>query len=596
MNRRLSGHRSPCVRCVHGVALAAVLLLLQGCALLPSSDVFSRRDGPLIRPEAPADYDALVGEFAAREGKLAEARDAFLRAAEKDPDSAALQRKIAVLSARLEDGGNAIAAAARAVELDPSDEPMRLLLARLLRHEGDTESVESVLRDADGAPISLHAGVLLVQLMLETDRAAEALGTAEALVETHPDELPGYFALASAYEDAGDRDQVEVVMLRAIAVFPDDAQLYARLAQLRRAAGDTDGEVIAYRMLLERQPDHLGTLRVLGELLNKRGDSAAAIEVFEQAAQYYPDESLLVKRLVSLDVERNEFELAQGRLEAAIEKTPEDWGLVYMLGLVQLERGKQDAAATTLLRIPPTSESHVEARLRIASMYEKDGDFQKSLVLLEELRAVQPDKQLDLHTAGIRTKAGDFAGGVSLVQGYLDLDPKDVAALYQMGLVHELVQKRDEAIVWMRRVLEEDPRNAHALNYIGYSFAERGERLDEAENLIKRALEVAPDDGFITDSLGWVYYMRARPLVEDGRDADAREWIDLALATLSRAARLSGGDPVISEHLGDVYLLAGDKSQALDFYEQAIELKPRDGEQPELRLKLEALRTELGRK
>jgi len=575
--------------------MAAVLLLVQGCALLPSSDGLSRRDGPLIRPEAPADYDALVGEFAAREGKLAEARDAFLRAAEKDPDSASLYRKIAVLSARLDDSENAIAAAARAVELDPSDEPMRLLLARLLRHTGDTEGVEAVLRGADGAPISLHTGVLLVQLMLETGRGAEALGTAEALVETHPDELSGYFALASVHEDAGDRDQVEAVMLRAIAVSPDDAQLYARLAQLRRAAGDTDGEVIAYRMLLERQPDHLGTLRVLGDLLNKRGDSAAATEVFEQAAEYYPDESLLVKRLVSLDVERNEFEIAQERLEAAIERAPEDWDLVYMLGLVQMERGNQDAAAETLLHIPTKSESHVEARLRVASMYEKDGAFQESLVLLEELREVQPDKQLDLHTAGIRAKAGDFAGGMSLVQGYLDLDPKDVAALYQMGIVHELVQKRDEAIVWMRRVLEEDPRNAHALNYIGYSFAERGERLDEAENLIKRALEVAPDDGFITDSLGWVYYMRARPLMEDGRDADAREWIDLALETLSRAARLSGGDPVISEHLGDVYLLAGDKSQALDFYEQAIELKPRDGEQPDLRSKLEALRAELGR-
>lgn len=578
-----------------GFALLALLVFAQGCALLPGSGRGPVRDGPLVRPEAPADYDALVGEMAARDGNLIEARDAFVRAAEKDPDSALLQRRIAVLSTRLEDAELARTAAARAVELDPSDGPMRLLLARLLRQAGDNAGVEAALQDESGAPFSLHGGVLLVPLMLESGRRAEAQSTAEGLIAKYPDEILGYFSLASVHEDRGDRAQVEAVMLRAITAFPDEPELYARLAQLRRAAGDADGEVVAYRMLLERQPDHLGTLRVFGALLNQRGDSEGAREIFKRASDLYPNESALVKQLVAMDAEAGDYAAAQVRLEAIVERNPDDNDLIYMLGIVLLEQDLEEAAIEQLGRIPASSEIYAEARLRLAGLHEEAGRFEQALFIFEELRALQPNKQLDLHTAGIRAKSGDLAGGVGLVQEYVDADPTDAGVLYQMGLVYELVQQRNEAIAWMRRALEHDPRNAHALNYIGYAFAERGERLEEAENLIKRALEVEPEDGFITDSLGWVYYMRARPLVEDGRNADAKQWLDLALATLTRAARLAGGDPVISEHLGDVHLLAGDKRQALDFYEEAVELKPRDDEQPELRSKLETLRAEFDR-
>jgi tetratricopeptide (TPR) repeat protein len=111
--------------------------------------------------------------------------------------------------------------------------------------------------------------------------------------------------------------------------------------------------------------------------------------------------------------------------------------------------------------------------------------------------------------------------------------------------------------------------------------------------MIVRALEQRPNDGYITDSLGWVYYMRARPLVQGGRAAAGREFLDRAIRELERAAELTGGDPVIAEHLGDAYLLRNDKRRALELYEEALSLEPREREQPQLRQKLERLRREL---
>jgi tetratricopeptide (TPR) repeat protein len=148
----------------------------------------------------------------------------------------------------------------------------------------------------------------------------------------------------------------------------------------------------------------------------------------------------------------------------------------------------------------------------------------------------------------------------------------------------------------MRIVLGLNPDHASALNYVGYTFAERGENLDEAEAMISRALELRPDDGYITDSLGWVYYMRARPLLEQGNVKEARLWLDKAVDELEKAAELTGGDPVISEHLGDAHLALGEKLRALEYYEEAERLEPRPEEQPELQQKLGQLRRELGRK
>ena len=113
---------------------------------------------------------------------------------------------------------------------------------------------------------------------------------------------------------------------------------------------------------------------------------------------------------------------------------------------------------------------------------------------------------------------------------------------------------------------------------------------------IRRALELRPDDGFITDSLGWVYYMRARPLLESGNVKDGRALLRRAITELEKAAQLTGGDPVISEHLGDAYLLLPDRKRALEKYREAIRLEPRSGEQPDLRRKFEELNRELGSK
>jgi tetratricopeptide (TPR) repeat protein len=581
---------------VVGLVLALAAALSTGCASLGGAGrAFSRADDDrLERPEAPAEYDVLVGSLASLEGRPAEARSAFERAAEKDPDSAYLQRTLGRLSAQLDDLEGALVHAQRAVELAPDDEEARIFLGRLHRIRRDVAGAEEALLDEDGEPFSAEAAILLYQIYLEAGQLARALEIAEQVVQERPDILGGHMAVATAYERMGRRAEAEAALRRAIEYHPDRFVLFSRLARMRRAEGDRDGEIAVYREALGVDPDRYGTLVSLAEAQIAVEDFPGAIDTYRRILERYPDDLQSIRRLASLEYASGDHAGAAARLADALGRHPEHAELAYALGQVYRGAGDEERALEAFRQVPPSDAAYPDARLRIADILETRGDYAAALEEVQKARLVQPNRQLDYRAAVLLWRSGDFDAGVSLLQSILDENPDDDDVLYQIGVLYGLDKRVDEALVYMERALEKNPENPHALNYIGYTWAERGERLDEAEELILRALAIRPDDGYITDSLGWVYYMRARPLVGQGRMEDAHVLLERAREHLDAAAALTGGDPVVSEHLGDVHLLLEQKERALEFYEEAVRLEPREDEQPNLLKKLETLRQELG--
>ena len=124
----------------------------------------------------------------------------------------------------------------------------------------------------------------------------------------------------------------------------------------------------------------------------------------------------------------------------------------------------------------------------------------------------------------------------------------------------------------MEKVLEIDPKHAETLNFIGYSYADRGIHLEKAEQLIVQALKIKPDNGYILDSLGWVHFKQNK--------------FDSSLTHLKRALELVPDDASIIEHLGDVYLKIGQDKEALEYYRKAVKSAP---DNRELRKKLDNL-------
>ena len=168
-----------------------------------------------IRPGAPPEYDLLVAQQLTIEGRTAEAVDAYLRAVEKDPDSAYLHRKAAVALAQHNRIEESLVHGQRAVELDPGDEPSRLFLGQLYRVRRQTGDAERVLTERPGEPRSPNSAFLLYQVYLDAGRYDDALATAEWLARNEPTELRGRMAVAAVYQRMERHAEAEAALREA---------------------------------------------------------------------------------------------------------------------------------------------------------------------------------------------------------------------------------------------------------------------------------------------------------------------------------------------------------------------------------------------
>jgi tetratricopeptide (TPR) repeat protein len=575
-------------------ALFAAALLLGGCALLPTGKQARVPDpGPEVRPDAPPEYDLLVAHDHQARGDLEKSLAAFERALEKDPNSAYIHRKLAVGLIRSGRPSESLEHAERALELDPDDPRTRVFLGQLHRMQRNVAAAELALLDESGDPINEEAGALLFRVYIESDRGEQAVDLALWLIDAVDDPISAYVALAKAYELTGQPEKAEGALRQALEIDPDNLQIYSQLARSARNRGEAGSERAIYREILDLHPHHHATLMSLADVQLGENDTEGALRTLSEIEANYPNDMRSVVRLGFLYYESENFSESASRFETFLASEPGDHEVRFFLGIVRHRMGEDAAAIEVFSTIPEESEHYSEAHTQLAVLFERQEDFARALVEIELAVATKPTRPRELYAATLRAKAGDFDGAVAYLEGLLLKDPDDDELLFNLGVVFSEAKRTQEALDYMERAIDKNPNNASALNYVGYTWAERGDNLDQAEDYIVRALDLRPDDGFIIDSLGWVYYMRARPLIDTGRNEEAKKYLDRALTELLRAQELTGGDPVVSEHLGDAYLLLDQKKRALQRYQEAVDLTPREGEQPDLLDKLEALRREI---
>ena len=194
--------------------------------------------------------------------------------------------------------------------------------------------------------------------------------------------------------------------------------------------------------------------------------------------------------------------------------------------------------------MPKGTAWYVDAQLQLAYLAQAEGNLSAASEYAAAALAARPgttsiiDFQAMLYRerSSCRRRSRD-------AQQLVDVDPDNDRYHFTLGALYDEADDDTAAMDQMRRAIELNPENAAALNYLGYTYAEQGVRLDEAEALVRRALAISPHDGFYVDSLGWVYYQRGD--------------YEQAIEQLERAVELAADDPTIAEHLGDAYIKAG---------------------------------------
>ncbi len=584
------------------------------CALLGASWLACATPEPPPEPEAPAsavvEYPSEVAASTAflrarqleLDGRLLESAEAYEEAARIDPDSAFLQGHLAGVWVRVGQPERAVGYAEHPFELDPGDDRMRANLASLYVTLRRWEDAVALLEPRFMAGELEEAGLFtLFDLYLRLGRLPAAMRVGEELIAADPDDPRAYFALGAGLERYKQFGRAEEVYLRGLELDPEQSKLYDAIARTRRAAGDQPGELAVWRRKLDLVPGDPLALTRTAQIQEEAGERDLAIETLEELVGYNPSYlgarfrlGFLYYQAGRLDDAITSFEVVSAN--AATGEGPRYVDEVrYFLGLIHHEAHDDGAALEVLEMIPPSSERFAEARAMMARINEGLGENDEALADIRRAIAADPDNAaLGVYMAGVLGRSGQYDESISAMESLIAARPDDPDLYYDLGVIYSESGRDDRALELMNRVLELESDHSSALNFVGYTWADQGERLDEAEQLIRRAIELRPDDGFITDSLGWVHYQRGLKMLGEGRALEARrsffeaiEQLELALELLER------DDPVITWHLGDAYRSVSRFDDAVSAYRRALDLGPQELDAQKIRREVELLELEL---
>src|SRR5208337_3817105 len=195
--------------------------------------------------------------------------------------------------------------------------------------------------------------------------------------------------------------------------------------------------------------------------------------------------------------------------------------------------------------------------------YSKQNKYPDALKIYEEVLSFDKNKpEVYIYLGATYMQIKEYAKAERIFKDGLKLFPDNVDLLFNSAVLFEKTGRFDDMVTVLKRSIELDPKNAEALNYLGYSYADKGVNLKEALSLVQRAVELKPDSGYIVDSLGWVYFKMGR--------------LEEALQALKQAVNLVKDDPVLNEHLGDVYKAMGKNADALNAWNTSLRFESKE--------------------
>jgi len=250
-------------------------------------------------------------------------------------------------------------------------------------------------------------------------------------------------------------------------------------------------------------------------------------------------------------------------VEGMLQCSPDSSELHHLAGVAYYGEKKNETALKHFQKVKPTSRFYRDAVVHIAFYYQEKGNIDQAINFIKNAILNSPENPEFIYYLGtFYEEKQAYAKAETTLKQAIEINPEEAKYYFRLGVVYDKWGKKEASMKLMETVIQIDPKHANALNYLGYTYADLGKNLDEAERLIKEALKYKPNDGYITDSLGWVYYKKGQ--------------YEEALAILKKAADLVPDDPTILEHLGDAYLKANDRKNALKSYQRSLQKNHKD--------------------
>lgn len=523
---------------------------------------------PLRAEENPGAY--LAARSAAYDRNYAEAAVWFGLALEDDPENIGLLE--GVLQSRL-GLGDFTGAVSVAEKLVAAGQPGQGAPIAVLVRNADAGDFDAILADTSGRNISaLYDQLTKAWAEVGNGRMTEALAGFEEVTKTPGLEAFGLYHRALALASVGDYEGADAIL---------SGQTNGPINLMRRG-------VIAHMQILsqlERNPDALALLdKAFGsepdpaiDALRARLNAGEPIayDVTRNAKDGLAEVMFTIAGALNSEAD-DTFTLVYAR--AAAHLRPDNTEAVLLVAGLLENLGQNDLAASTYAEIPATDPSYFIAEIGRANSLKRAGRAEAALEALQALSRTNPDiVAVQMALADSLRVAERWAEAIvsydAAVALIPDPQPGHWPVFYSRGVSHERAGNWPAAEADFRKAMALNPEQPQVLNYLGYSFIERGENLDEALTLIEKAVALNPEAGYIIDSLAWAYYQL-------GRFQDAVE-------PMEKASLLEPVDPVVTDHLGDVYWAAGRKLEAQFQWRRALSFDPAEKDAVRIRRKLD---------
>jgi tetratricopeptide (TPR) repeat protein len=565
------------------------LLLIAAAACMVSSPGKTQE---AVNRTAQAYY--MRGSFMEARNDLVLAYTYYTYAEKYEPDNATIDLALARVTLEMSKFDDTRKYAGRLIKKGIYASNARLILAEVEYEENNREKaielLESVKESEDVPRFEVYK--FLARIHLEMEDIESARAALEQARELDPGDLFVHYRLGLIYADSGDGERAVESLREAIAINPDFAGSYLALGSILLHYGDIEGAAEAFEYVVELDPGNRTAVAELSRLYLDDGrleDGVALLEPLYQDRKLGESGKLLLGRFYYGLGRHNDALVVFRGLLATIGEKPQ---IMRAIAEIEMDRGNFRTAfeyLDRLVEIEPDMFSNYIGLVLIAnglagepSSPEEDKRFSSvegAMYLKEAVRRMDRTQYSDNFIVGtVYRKIDDNERAEQFLKAAEDLSPGERGVLLELAALYEDQGRYDDAIRRIRIVYRNEPEDPSINNFYGYILAVRGDSLDFAEQLVRKALETDPANGYYLDSLGWVKFRK-------------EEFSD-ALEILLSAAEIVADDPVIWEHIGDAYMELGQPELALESYHRSAEVDP---DRPEIEAKVLQARGEASR-
>jgi tetratricopeptide (TPR) repeat protein len=516
------------------------------------------------------------GRTAELEGKLEEAREAYEKALVCDLHAVHVMHRLAVLLINMDKKDVAAGWIKTIIDENPEDLSSYAFLANLYVGMDEFEKAEEIyLGVISENPKDYDNMLLLGALYARQKKFDEARDILEKLVKLNPESFVGYHYLAKIYLETEKFAKARSSFERALELNWSPFLAFEAAFFLAKR-GFPDDALKLYRQIIAEDEANERVRTMAVSLLLKMDRIDEAIVEMEELLPLAADALKVELNLSRLLLDRKRYDEALNHLANILASDPGFNDARILMAVAYHDKGDVAAAISSLKKVEAQATDYENATIFLTRIMIEEKDHGAAINLLRERISDEKTRHKSFYPALASVlqdqQKTDEAAGV--FQEALNLYPEDKDLLLEFALFQDEQGDVDGALATMATILVISPDEPYALNYMGYTWAVRGEKLDEALAYVKKALELRPDDGFVRDSLGWVLFKLGR--------------LDEALAELQKSLEIEGEDPAINEHLGDVYHQLGKVKKARAAWSRALQLQKDDEKRSRLRQKIEA--------